>query len=48
MIGKPPGEPLKVNIDEVMENKYGVQNTEDAMKNQVANMFKEANFFGDF
>ena len=46
MIGKPPGNPIQANIDQMMENK-GATNPEDGLKMQVVNMFQQANFFGN-
>ena len=49
MIGKPPGQPMNVNIDDYMAQQgQPIVNPQDAMKAQVANMFQEANFFGNF
>ena len=47
MIGKPPGKPIVVDVDNAME-KQGIVNPQQAMQQQVTEMFKDANFFGDF
>lgn len=47
MIGKPPGKPIQVNIDNALQQQ-GVKGEQEVMKNQVANMFQEANFFNGF
>ena len=47
MIGKPPGKPIVVDVDNVME-KEGMVNPQQVVQQQVTDMFKNANFFGDF
>lgn len=46
MIGKPPGNPINVNPDQVLQEQGFMTNNQDQLKMQVVNMFQEANFFG--